>query len=488
MSLPLPRGTEQFTDAPRIKRPHHRLRPTIPSSISNIPPFLILLQPNKKTARPRMSFQILSERLTTLQESNAQLKDLIDRLANLKFQHGSIPLDDEAGNVLTELSSEIQQTIKDQDEDFELLQEEVYDLDGGNPGTELEAQRSGLEEAVKRAMRALKSYASCHRLEPEYPKLTEYRYEAAFRKAQLAARRNLQAAQKQERELLLQSYIEPRSSTASPLPDQQQRQQHRTHKNKVLTQEEKELNASSDFTLALRRTHESMAAELSRSQFAHDTLKESTAALESLSETYSTLDTMLSRSKNLLGTLMTSQKSDTWYLQSALFTLCFAFGWLVFRRILYGPTWWLLWFPAKMFVKGWLGVYVTMRGSLGSSVEVKSVVSSVTVASSLAASSVVHRKATRGPKIPGLKAPSINVGGGGRGAPMQGPNVPGAVGPESVSDQVGRIIDESNNGKAVTDESAHDATEEGELANPKRRMWEEENEAMKVEARSKDEL
>lgn len=105
-----------------------------------------------------MSFQTLSERLTTLQESNAQLKDLIDRLANLNFQPGSIPLDDEDGNVMTELTSEIQQTIKEQEEDFELLLEEVYELDGGRPGSELEGQRSGLEEAVKRSMRALKLY------------------------------------------------------------------------------------------------------------------------------------------------------------------------------------------------------------------------------------------------------------------------------------------------------------------------------------------
>jgi len=70
-----------------------------------------------------MSFQTLSERLTALQESNAQLKELIERLATIKFQPGSIPLYNEEGNVITELTSEIQQTLKDQDEDLELLQE-----------------------------------------------------------------------------------------------------------------------------------------------------------------------------------------------------------------------------------------------------------------------------------------------------------------------------------------------------------------------------
>lgn len=104
-----------------------------------------------------MSFEAVSSRLAALQESNAQLKDLIDRLASIKFQPGSIPLDDDENNVMTELTAEIQQTIREQDEDFELLQEEVYDLDAGRPGSEAEERRNGLEVATKRAMKVLKS-------------------------------------------------------------------------------------------------------------------------------------------------------------------------------------------------------------------------------------------------------------------------------------------------------------------------------------------
>lgn len=103
-----------------------------------------------------MSFQTLSERLTALQESNAQLQELIDRLATIKFQPGSIPLDNEEGNVMTELSSEIQQTLKDQDEDLELLQEDVHDLDSGRKGSELDLQKDKLDQAVKRAVKELK--------------------------------------------------------------------------------------------------------------------------------------------------------------------------------------------------------------------------------------------------------------------------------------------------------------------------------------------
>lgn len=305
--------------------------------------------------------------------------------------------------------------------------------------------------------------------------LTLYRYQTAFRRAQLSARRNLEAAQRAERELLLQSYLEPRSSNASPLPGQRRQPQKTTS----LSKEEKEVNASSDVTLALRRTHDMMASELSRSHFAHDTLKESTAALAQLSETYSTLDTMLARSKNLLGTLLTSQKSDTWYLETAFYILLSTIAWLVFRRLIYGPTWLLLWLPLKLLKLSYtllIGI-VTATGLIGGS--------SVTVGTSSIAvrETVVNDSAMRGAAqatMSGAGAPSVNVGGGGGGAPEELA--------KSVSEQVGRIIDESREEQAVPGE---DATEEEHVQNqpnPKKRMWEEDKEEAKEAQRKKDEL
>jgi protein transport protein SEC20 len=109
-----------------------------------------------------MSFESLSERLTVLQESNAQLKDLIDRLATINFQPGSIPLDNDDGNVATELTAEIHQTLKDQEEDFDLLQEEVYDIDSGKPGSELQNRKNKLDQGVKRGIKELKMYVGCY--------------------------------------------------------------------------------------------------------------------------------------------------------------------------------------------------------------------------------------------------------------------------------------------------------------------------------------
>lgn len=254
------------------------------------------------------------------------------------------------------------------------------------------------------------------------------------------------------------------------------------------------MNAASDVTRALRRTHDMMAAELARSQFAHETLTESTAALAQLSESYSTLDTLLSSSKNLLGTLLRSQKSDTWYLETAFYILLATIAWLVWRRLLYGPLWWLLWFTPKMFIKGVMGVF-SVIGLISGSNSGSAVGQSMSQA--VGHETVVHSSGTRGPR-PSLGPPGahrINVGGGGRGAPMSGSSSPQVSRQEtsgdSISEQVGRIIDESQQEPIGQNPEAEDDSREGEAEiqrNPKKRMWEEEKEAAKEAERKRDEL
>lgn len=104
-----------------------------------------------------MSFDALQERLDTLQETTSQVKDLIDRLAKLAFQPGSVPLpqggvagDDDDENVATELSAEINQTLREEEEELELLEEEVTDLRGGKEGSESARRKERLLEGVKR--------------------------------------------------------------------------------------------------------------------------------------------------------------------------------------------------------------------------------------------------------------------------------------------------------------------------------------------------
>ena len=97
-----------------------------------------------------MSLQTLQERLTALQNTTKQVEELVQRLANLRFQPGSVPLDDEEGDVSEELSSEIHQTLKEQSEDLELLEQEVEDLPSGRPGSDQGRDKAELSSRVSR--------------------------------------------------------------------------------------------------------------------------------------------------------------------------------------------------------------------------------------------------------------------------------------------------------------------------------------------------
>ncbi|KAI1094150.1 Sec20-domain-containing protein [Rostrohypoxylon terebratum] len=287
-------------------------------------------------------FTDLQDRLAVLQDATNQLKGLIDRLANFDFQPGSVPVgasDDD--NVC----SEINQILREQEEELELLQEEIIDIRPGRSGGDSQHDRVRLKDGANRLEHELQN---CRK---------------AFRRAQISAKRNLRLARRQERELLYASFSNPRSGvsppavaeTAIPLPSRR-----KTQKRSEMTKEEQMISASNDITESMRRAHDLMAAELSKSDFAHNTLKESTASLSQLSENYSSLDTMLSNSRALLSTLLKSQKTDTWYLQSAFYLLIVTIGWLIFRRLLWGPTWWLVWLPLKLIFRGTVGMSNTI--------------------------------------------------------------------------------------------------------------------------------
>ncbi|KAF5666121.1 transport membrane glycoprotein Sec20 [Fusarium circinatum] len=279
-----------------------------------------------------MSFEGLQERLTALQETTTQLKELIDRLATLKFQPGSVPLTtDEESSESGELSAEITSTLRDGEEEHELLQEEVEFLRGA------EHDKDRLKESVEKIGKEL---ASCR---------------LSFRKARLSAKHSLAQAQRREREILLTSFSQPTSETNSLYPEDEKTARPTRHQQNVqkqqssLTEEDQQnVGASANVTNALRRTHDLIQAELARSEFAHETLTESSAALKQLNESYGSLDTMLASSKDLLGTLLRSQKSDTWYLQTTFYMLACTLGWLLFRRLLYGPMWWIVWLPLRL--------------------------------------------------------------------------------------------------------------------------------------------
>lgn len=106
--------------------------------------------------------------------------------------------------------------------------------------------------------------------------------------------------------------------------------------------------ASSDLTVSLRRAHQAVTDELSRSIAVHEALHESTLKMKALGSNYSRMDDMLRSSRDLVGVLLKSTKTDTWYLQTTFYMLLATLSWLVFRRFMYGPLWWLVWLPVRL--------------------------------------------------------------------------------------------------------------------------------------------
>ncbi|KAI0109671.1 Sec20-domain-containing protein [Nemania sp. FL0031] len=389
-------------------------------------------------------FTDLHGRLAVLQDATNQLKELIDRLANFDFQPGSVPLgaaDDD--NVGSELSTEINQILREQEEELELLQEEIIDIRPGKSTAALQHDKDRLKDGAERLEQELQL---CRK---------------SFRKAQITAKRNLQAAQRQERELLYASFSNPRSGASSPAlgtatgtVTAPRRRQHMTSE---MSKEEQMISASHDVTQSMMRTHDMMAAELAKSDFAHNTLKESTEALAQLSENYSSLDTMLSSSRALLGTLLKSQKTDTWYLQSAFYLLVVTIGWLIFRRLLWGPTWWLVWLPLKLLFRTAVGVSNTV-GLRSSRIQSESESASI--------GSIHQQTYMNNEGVPTIQVdnPTESQAGGQDG---------------SMIEEVGKIIDESQSEPLSLEEEGKEETtlrdrHLEELPNPKKRMMEDE--------------
>ncbi|KAJ9648306.1 Protein transport protein sec20 [Coniosporium apollinis] len=421
-----------------------------------------------------MSTQSLLSRLDALSEANKSTLQLIQRLSKLTFQPGTTALNGGGEDVRVELSSEIHESLRQQEQEFELLKQEAEDFISVEPfggrhrrDSERDRERSRISVQVARLGEDLKA-AREH-----------------FRRAQLTAKRSAEAAQRKERELLFANLTSGATDSASTA-------RRRNNNKENLTAEQLELQASSDVTASLRRLHSTLQSELTRSRFAHETLEQSSAALKELKERYSSLDDVLATSRNLLGTLLKSQKSDTWYLETAFYILLTTIIWLVYRRFLYGPLWWFVWLPIKLsyrflfFVLGSIGL--TGRAT------------SATVTQEASTSLRVQPSATG--RLPTFQraqgqGPYIRAGGGGYGAKMaeQGRQQQGQQegSGESLYEQIGNMAEASQQqrdqpGDTAPKDDTREASSEEKVtvrgdgtvlekrgdrpANPKKRMWE----------------
>lgn len=116
--------------------------------------------------------QSLTTRLTALSDANKANGQLIQRLAKLDFQPGSQPLDNDEEDVRLELSAEIHESLKNIEEELELLKQEVEDV-VGNTGSigrrrdsRTEGERSRLAVLLARLTEDLKTYGTTTQTNP----------------------------------------------------------------------------------------------------------------------------------------------------------------------------------------------------------------------------------------------------------------------------------------------------------------------------------
>lgn len=112
-----------------------------------------------------MTSTSLSARLTALSDTHRQHLHLITRLSKLPVQPGSSSLNPDQGDARVELSAEIHQSLKEQEEELELLRQEVEDLTSTaswagsrRRDSQKERERAGLAAQVARLGEDLKLF------------------------------------------------------------------------------------------------------------------------------------------------------------------------------------------------------------------------------------------------------------------------------------------------------------------------------------------
>ncbi len=394
-----------------------------------------------------MSSLSLSSRLQALSDTYKQTVELIQRLPKLPANTGSSSSD---ADRRVELASEIHQNLKEQEDILEIIKQEVDDGIPESSGRWTGGGSVLRERDSEREQERERNAATIARLGEDLKAAR-----ASFRRAQVQAKRNADLAKRKEREMLFAN----RSKDAEDLPPARRKGQEK------LTQDELAMNAASDVTAALRRTHDALQGNLQQSQFAQQTLDESTAALSFLGESYSGLGDLLKNSRGLASQLLRSQKSDTWYLETAFYILCATIAWLFFRRLIYGPAWWLVWQPMRW---SWW-IFTSMLTSVG-------IIGGKAAVTSPAVRSMAPGLNPNGvPTIQaGRPARSMYVGGKGGGwdRPQQPPPQPTE---ESLVEQIGKMAQDSQEG-IVLEEGQVDVAPE---PNTKKRMMEAEPSAMR---------
>lgn len=109
------------------------------------------------------------------------------------------------------------------------------------------------------------------------------------------------------------------------------------------------LQASSDVTSELRKTHALMSEELSKSSLSREILAQSSATLSTLNEEYISFGAILNGSKRLLKELENADRADQYWIWGSFGFFCLVVSWIIYRRILSRPVNALLWTGSFIF-------------------------------------------------------------------------------------------------------------------------------------------
>ena len=483
------------------------------------------------------SLPSLISRLNSLTSAHRQTQSLIQRLQKLSSP-SLIPEEDELydPDARIEIASDIQSSLKEQEDELEILRLDVEDLlptgtNGSAVGNAGSRWVGGASAAgTGRPKRDNERDNEKERIAAQVHKLLEDLKSArhSFRRAQLDAKRYADAQRAQERAELFapppqlvssDTDASANGTTTPPSRPASRATRHTQQSHKNLTQADLTVAASTAVTNALRRTHDLLQSSVDQSQFASETLATSTAALASLSENYSSLDTVLASSRSLVSSLVRSQKSDTWYLETAFWLCVGTLGWLIFRRWIYGPMWWLVWLPLKWMWWAMAGI-ASSPPSAASSVSISKVMPTTAATVSTGRTGVP----TNEPGEWGWRHMPLPGKGGGWGA-RSAVNSPSASsvaeeisatpmvdkigemaervreqmvghgdadGPEGGEEDVESEKDKEKEETNVDDISAEERERQENIPrNPKKRMWEEEdlsNQRQGDQGRVRDEL
>lgn len=391
----------------------------------------------------------LTHRLHAVEQTYKQISALIQELKTFSV------IDQATDERRLELATDIHGRLKEWEDTLEILKQEVEDdntptkrrpLASPRPDRENEHERNA--DLLARLQEDLKSAR------------------ANFRRAQLHAKQESDAFKRQSREILFSN----RKASV-----EQGDSSRKASKHEKLTQDEIALRAADDVTRALTRVYNQMEGELAQSQFAQQTLDESQNALKALDESYSGTTNLVKSSKGLIGQLVRSSKSDSWYLRSAWYMLIVTLAWLFFRRILYGPILLFIYYPIRILWFTFSSVGIIILGKSPTEVGNRAL-PKPTLSVSMPVAGMPRQGAGRPPLSIELPAKG---GGWGRPAPHErrGEQV------ESVIDEIERITGSSS----TNIENSEERTQGGEepARNTKKRMMEVD---IEPSARSRDEL